>query len=136
MAALNEWGSRNPDGSDGFRQHRPGWDAPIHSLLVRNRVAAVFKAHDNFYARQELDGIAYLMVPQPSFAGNDRIRDLETYGYKRGKFLGNSGHVRVTISSNAAKAEYIRSFLPDDESGRHKNCEVADAHIIQPGGGK
>ena len=71
---------------------------PVHQLLVRHRVAAVFKAHDNFYARQELDGILYQMVPQPSFAGNDRIRDLETYGYKQGTFLGNAGHVRVTVS--------------------------------------
>ena len=91
VAAFNEWGGKNPDGSDGFKQHRPGWDAPVHQLLVRNHVAAVFKAHDNFYARQELDGIVYLMIPQPSFAGNDRIRDLETYGYKQGTFLGNSG---------------------------------------------
>jgi hypothetical protein len=30
---------------------------PVHQLLVRNHVAAVFKAHDNFYARQSLGGI-------------------------------------------------------------------------------
>ena len=103
IAAFNEWGGRNLDGTDGFKQHRPGWDAPVHQLLVRNHVSAVFKAHDNFYARQELDGIVYQMIPQPSFAGNDRIRDLEAYGYRRGKFLGNSGHVRVTVSPDQVK---------------------------------
>ena len=61
---------------------------PVHQLLVRNHVAAVFKAHDNFFARQELDGVVYQMVPQPSFAGNDRIRDLENYGYRQGTFIG------------------------------------------------
>jgi hypothetical protein len=135
VAALNEWGGRNQDGSDGFRQHRPGWDTPVHQLLVRNRVAAVFKAHDNFYARQELDGIVYLMVPQPSFAGNDRIRDLENYGYKQGTFLGNSGHVRVAVSPDEAKVEYVRSCQPEDESDRRKNGEVADACTIKPSGG-
>jgi hypothetical protein len=109
VASLNEWGGKNADGSDGFKQHRPGWDMPVHQLLVRNHVAAVFKAHDNFYARQELDGILYLMVPQPSFAGDDRIRDLQNYGYKQGIFRGNSGHVRVSVSSERATVDYVKS---------------------------
>ena len=111
IAGFNEWGGKNLDGTDGFAQHRPGWPLPIHQLLLRNHATAVFKAHDNFYARQELDGILYLMVPQPSFAGNDRIRDLENYGYKQGTFLGNSGHVRVTVSSNKVVVEYVKSPL-------------------------
>jgi len=109
VAGFNEWGGRNADGTDGFRQQRPGWDAPVHQLLVRHHVAAVFKAHDNFYARQELDGMVYQMVPQPSFAGTDRIRDLETYGYKHGTFLGNSGHVRVSVAPEKITVEYVKS---------------------------
>ena len=106
---FNEWGGKNADGSEGFKEHRPGWNMPVHQLLVHNHVAAVFKAHDNFYARQELDGILYLMVPQPSFAGTDRIRDLGTYGYKKGTFLGNSGHVRVTVSPVKVTLDFIKS---------------------------
>ena len=106
---MYEWGGKNKDGSDGFKQHRPGWDLPVHQLLVRNHVAAVFKAHDNFYARQELDGILYLMIPQPSFAGDDRIRDLQNYGYKQGIFLGNSGHVRVVVSPEKVAVGYVKS---------------------------
>lgn len=121
VAASNEWGGKNTDGSDGFKEHRPGWDLPVHQLLVRNHVTAVFKAHDNFYARQELDGILYLMVPQPSFVGNDRIRDLETYGYQQGTFLGNSGHVRATVSPGKVTVDYVKSS-PD--------LPVADRHVI------
>ena len=132
VAAFNEWGGKNLDGSDGFAEHRPGWGLPVHQLLVRNHVAAVFKAHDNFFARQELDGIVYQMVPQPSFAGNDRIRDLENYGYKRGTFLGNSGHVRVAVSPDHVKVDYVRSYLPKEESERHRNGEVADRYTIKP----
>jgi hypothetical protein len=109
IAPFNEWGGNNADGSDGFKEHRPGWDMPIHQLLLHNHVTAVFKAHDNFYARQELDGILYLMIPQPSFAGNDRIRDLQTYGYKQGVFLGNSGHVRVSVSPEKVVVDYVKS---------------------------
>jgi len=94
---------------------------PVHQLLVRNHVAAVFKAHDNFYARQQLDGIVYQMVPQPSFAGNDRIRDLETYGYKQGKFLGNSGHLRIAVSPEKVTVNYLRSS---------PGIPVADSYVI------
>lgn len=124
VAGLNEWGGRNADGSEGFKAERPGWTAPVHQLLVRHRVAAVFKAHDNFYARQQLDGILYLMVPQPSFAGNDRIRDLENYGYKQGTFVGNSGHVRVLVSPEKAVVEYVRASMEKP---------VADTWTLLPG---
>jgi len=130
VAGLNEWGGKNADGSDGFKEHRPGWEMPVHQLLVRNYVTAVFKAHDNFYARQELDGIVYQMIPQPSFAGNDRIRDLENYGYKQGVFLGNSGHVRVTVSPEKVTVDYVHARLPKDESGEHKNGEIAHSYVI------
>ena len=121
IAGFNEWGGKNLDGINGFAQHRPGWPMPIHQLLLRNHVTAVFKAHDNFYARQELDGILYLMVPQPSFAGNDRIRDLRTYGYKKGVFLGNSGHVRVMVSPENVTIDYLKSS---------PNPAVADRSVI------
>lgn len=109
IAGFNEWGGKNWDGSEGFAQHRPGWSMAVHQLLLRNHVTGVFRAHDNFYARQKLDGILYLMVPQPSFAGNDRIRDLENYGYKQGVFKGNSGHVRVTVAPDSVFVEYIKT---------------------------
>jgi hypothetical protein len=121
IAGFNEWGGRNPDGTEGLAQHRPGWEMPVHQLLVRNHVDVVFRAHDNFYARQELDGITYLMVPQPSFAGDDRIRDLQNYGYKVGTFLGNAGHVRVSVSPAKVTIDYVKS-TPDRK--------VADSSVI------
>jgi hypothetical protein len=131
IAGFNEWGGKNADGTDGFKDHRSGWDMPVHQLLVKNHVAAVFKAHDNFYARQELDGIVYLMVPQPSFAGDDRIRDLQNYGYKKGIFLGNAGHVRVTVSPDQTQLFYVRS-LPSGDKREHSNSEkVPDSAAIR-----
>jgi len=121
IAGFNEWGGKNLDGTAGFAQHRPGWPLPVHQLLLQNHVTAVFRAHDNFYARQELGGILYLMVPQPSFAGTDRIRDLQTYGYQQGVFLGNSGHVRVTVSPEKVTVDYVKA-LPA--------APVVDHHII------
>lgn len=64
-AGLYEWGGHNPDGTDVFREKRPGWPLPIHDLLVRKGVSVVFHGHDHLYARQDLDGIVYQAVPQP-----------------------------------------------------------------------
>lgn len=107
-APFYEWGGKNSDGSDGFAQHRPGWPAPIHTLLVQNKVSTVFHGHDHFYAQQELDGIVYQLVPQPGYPGNGRPpRSASEYGYATGKILGSSGHLRVAIGSNRATVDYI-----------------------------
>ena len=49
----------NADGSDGFRQNRPGWEMPIHELFVKHGVNIVFHGHDHLFVREELDGIIY-----------------------------------------------------------------------------
>jgi len=61
-----EMGGYNIDGTWGFDQHRPAWDKPIHQLMVENNVTIFFHGHDHFFAKQELDGIIYQLVPQPS----------------------------------------------------------------------
>jgi phosphodiesterase/alkaline phosphatase D-like protein len=108
-ARLYEWGGRNADGTDGFRAHRPDWEMPIHDLLVRHHVTAVFHGHDHFYARQELDGIIYQLVPQPGYNGPDRVRNAEQYGYKTGDFAAGAGHLRVKVSSLAITLDFLPS---------------------------
>jgi predicted phosphodiesterase len=110
VAPLYEWGGRNEDGSDGFSRNRPGWAAPIHQLLVENKVSAVFHGHDHLYARQDLDGIVYQEVPQPGYPGNGRSpRSAAEYGYVKGVILGSSGHLRVAVSGDKATVDYIRT---------------------------
>ena len=106
-APLYEWGGHEADGRDTFASHRPGWGQPIHKLLVETGVTAVFHGHDHFFARQELDGIVYQLVPQPGFRGDDRIRDVDNYGYKHGSFIGNPGYLRVRVSPGNLVIEYI-----------------------------
>jgi len=107
-APFYEWGGKNSDGTDGFAQHRPDWPAPIHKLLVQNKVSAVFHGHDHFYAQQELDGIVYQLVPQPGCPGNGRPpRSASEYGYARGQILGSSGHLRVKVRSDRTTVDYI-----------------------------
>jgi predicted phosphodiesterase len=109
-APLFEWGGKNPDGSDGFKQNRPGWTAPIHQLLVQNHVNIVFHGHDHFYAKQDLDGIVYQECPQPGAPGNGRApRSAAEYGYVHGTILGSSGHMRIRVAPANATVEYIRN---------------------------
>ncbi len=105
IAKFNEWGGSNKDGTYGFEAQRPGWGEPIHQLLVENNVGFVFKGHDHLYVKQELDGIIYQTLPQPSHPGN-KI-DVTQYGYISGKGIGGSGFLKVSTTSSAVKVDFI-----------------------------
>jgi hypothetical protein len=106
IAKRNEWGGLNTDGSQGFATKRSGWSKPVHDLLVENKVSFVFKGHDHVYVKQELDGIIYQTLPQPSHPG-DKL-SVEQYGYVSGKAVGGSGFLRVTTSGATAKVEFVK----------------------------
>ena len=106
IAHLNEWGGKSNDGSYGFDQYRPGWGKPIHTLLVENKVGFVFKGHDHLYVKQELDGIIYQTVPQPSHPG-DKL-DVKQYGYLSGKGVGESGFIKVRTEGAVAYVDFVK----------------------------
>ena len=106
IARRNEWGGANSDGTPGFEKNRPGWYKPVHELLVEHNVSFVFKGHDHLYVKQELDGIVYQTLPQPSHPG-DKV-DPTQYGYLSGKAVGGSGFLRVTTSGSTAKIEFVK----------------------------
>ncbi len=61
-----EWGGENVDGINEFQQRRPEFThGPIHDLLVDAGVSVVVTGHDHFYARQQLDDLVYMTIPQP-----------------------------------------------------------------------
>lgn len=121
-----EWGGANADGTVAFAQRRPGWALPIHDLLVKHRVSAVFHGHDHLYVNQLRDGIRYLEVPQPSFARENATASAADYGYASGTLLGSSGHIRVTVGPGKATVAYVRSRLTTG------NGVIADQFDIQP----
>lgn len=105
IAQKNEWGGKNNDGTYGFDTNRPGWGKPIHQLLLDAKVGFVFKGHDHLYVKQELDGIIYQTLPQPSHPGEKL--DLNQYGYISGKGVGGSGYLKVTTSGKTAQVDFI-----------------------------
>ena len=107
IAKYNEWGGLNRDGTSGFESKRPGWGKPVHQLLVDNGVDIVFKGHDHLYVKQELDGIIYQTLPQPSHPG-DKVNSAIEYGYVTGKVIGGSGFLKVTTSASAIKVDFVK----------------------------
>ncbi len=107
-AEFFEWGGHSENGLDDFPKMRVGWEMPIHDLLVKYGVDVVFHGHDHFYAKQDLDGIVYQLVPQPGTPGNS-VYDAESYGYKSGTMLPSAGFLRVVVSSDHAIIEYIKT---------------------------
>jgi len=125
-----EWGGKNADGSSGFSAQRPGWDMPIHQLLLAHGVEAVFHGHDHFYAKQEVDGIIYQLVPQPGNADLKPPVMAKDYGYLSGKILPGSGHVRLTVAPTGVTVEFIQAVLPANETDTLHNGQVSDSYVL------
>jgi len=124
-APFYEWGGKNLDGTNGFATRRPGWAQPIHDLLVKYKVSAVFHGHDHLYAKQDLDGIVYQTVPQPSARNfNNGAQLAKDYHYDSGTIFSSSGHMRITITPTTMTARYVRSWLPKDETAARKNGQI------------
>jgi hypothetical protein len=131
VAGLYEWGGNNADGSYGFDTHRPGWEMPIHQLLVANHVTAVFHGHDHLFVKEELDGIIYQEVPQPGATRANDTSSAAEYGYLTGDVLGSPGHVRVTVTPEQVTVEYVRAYLPQDEKSGQVNGQVDFSYVIK-----
>ena len=131
VAHRYEWGGKNADDTEGFAAKRPGWDMPIHQLLVANKVSAVFHGHDHFYGYQQLDGIVYQECPQPGTA-NFSTASARDGQYVQGTILPNSGHLRATVSPENTKVEYVRAALPTQETATLKNRTISHTYTMAP----
>jgi predicted phosphodiesterase len=134
VAKLYEWGGQNLDGSYAFDQYRPNWGVPIHQLLINNHVTAVFHGHDHLFVKQDLDGIIYQEVPQPSASRSNGTNSAAEYGYLSGAVLGSSGHLRVTVAPEQVTVDYVRSYLPQDETSGQQNGQVNYRYTIPVSG--
>lgn len=127
-APLCEWGGKNLDGLDQFDEQRPGWGKPIHSVLVDTGVSILFHGHDHLYAREELDGVIYQLVPQPGLDRYGASRSVEEYGYLDGVVIGGPGILRVGVSADQASLDLVRPHV----DGRGNNGEVVHSYDVSP----
>jgi hypothetical protein len=127
LAYTYEWGDVAQ-----FAARRPGWGTPIHQLMVQNHVTIFFQGHDHIFDRQELDGVIYQSLPEPA---NPYYTMENAAAYTSGDKFPNSGHVRVTVSPDQVKVDYVRSYLPKDEVNGHTTGEVAYSYTVAPRSG-
>lgn len=134
FAGLYEWGGRNLDGSWGFTTQRPGWSAPLESLMRDANVTAIFHGHDHLYAREVSGALVYQEVPQPSLARYDTPDPAAGYGYVGTvgtNIFPSSGHLRVTVSSSEVRVEYVRAVAPADETATRRNRAIIDTYTVR-----
>ena len=125
-AGLYEWGGKTINGQNEFAAKRPGWEMPIHNLLLKYGVNVVFHGHDHFYDYQQLDGIIYQEVPQPSAPENSMPNQAASYGYQQGTILGGTGFLKLSISPSFAKVEYMGTSTANS----NLNKKVLHQYII------
>ncbi len=129
MSHLYEWGGEDPSGGATFASKRPGWELPIHQLMAKHGVTAFFQGHDHLFARQERDGVIYQAAPNPA---DSTYTAFNRDSYRSGDVLPNSGYLRVTVSPERAKVDYVRSWLPADEARGGTNGQVALSYVVKP----
>ena len=77
---------------------------------------------------QEKDGLVYQELPMPSDHGYVAYNDDR---YESGTKLPSSGHLRVTVSPDKVKVEYVRSFLPKDETKDARQGAIAHSYEVK-----
>ena len=117
-----EWGGKNANGSWGFSANRPSWALPLHQLMATNHVTIFFQGHDHIFARQQLDGVTYLTLPNPADP-NYSLFNSDAYTNTLYK-TNNTGYVRVTVASSNVEVDYVKTFLPADEGSGKTNGMV------------
>jgi hypothetical protein len=129
LAKQFEWGATTSE----FNANRPGWEMPIHQLMVKNKVNAFFQGHDHLFAREELDGLIYQEIPMPSDSSYSlgMIANADAYG---GVKLSGSGHLKVNVSSEKVQVDYVLAVLPKDENTNRKNGQVVYSYTFNSSG--
>jgi hypothetical protein len=129
---LSEWGGWKDTKKSKyeFDIQRPGWGKPIHQLMVDNKVNVFFQGHDHLFAKEIVDGMVYQEVPIPCDSTYE-IGMLANADAYTGLNLDGAGYMRVTVSTEEAKVEYIKSYLPKDETDSLKNRMLGNSYSVK-----
>jgi len=122
VATQYEWGGDNANGLWGFNTNRPTWPETLHQLFVDNHVTIFFQGHDHIWVHQQLNGVTYQTLSEPAdpfYALNN------SDAYLTGDKFPSTGYSRVTVSPSGVKVEYVRTWLPADQSATQVSGSVA-----------
>ena len=95
--------------------------------MAKNKVTIFFQGHDHLFAKQDLDGIVYQLVPQPGAMRYGNINSADEYGYLNGKILNDPGYLRIKMEKTKATIEFVQTSIDSN----HNNKEVLFTYSIQ-----
>ena len=121
-AGAAEWGD-----TKNLAANRPGWTKTIHQLMADHHVNFFFQGHDHIFVHQELDGVIYQTLPVPA---DPNYALLNGDAYESGHQLPNSGYLRLNVSPETVKVEYVRTVLPQDEQDGNRHGEIAYTYNV------
>jgi len=124
-----EWGGEDAAGRYVFGAKRPGWShGPIHQMMVKEGVDIFFRGHDHIFVYETLDDIIYQTCPTPS--DDEYSRGYYEPGFfSTGVVVGNPGHLRVEVSADSVRVDYVRSVLPEDEPITENGAAVRNGDV-------
>lgn len=129
-ARLFEWGGYDRDGSTyTFPFNRPFMEKPIHKLFVDNGVNIFFQGHDHLYAKEVLDGVTYQEVPMGADSTYTIGVSANSRYYTSNVYAG-TGHVRVMVTPDGVKVDFVRAYLPADVNSSRKNREIPYSYCL------
>jgi len=82
------------------------------------------------FVKQDKDCLVYQETPQPSLPNFNYPSQAADYGYIAGQIVGNSGHLRVTVSATQIQVDYVRAYLPADENATRHNKDISATYTI------
>jgi hypothetical protein len=123
-----EWGGEDSTGRYVFDEKRPDFEhGPVHQVMVDAGVDIFFHGHDHVFVYETLDGIVYQECPVPA---NPRYGDgFYSPDYYKGVKVSNSGHLRIKVSPDSARVDYVRSVLPEDEPLVQDGVSIRNADV-------
>lgn len=121
LVDLYEWGGYGKSGKWEFAQKRPSWEMPVHQLMADTGVTIFFQGHDHVFVRQELDGVTYQTLPLPADPNATLYFEDK---YEADVKLPGPGHVRVTVSPNSVKVDYIVTAIDSNYKSGTNNTVI------------
>ena len=61
----------------------------------------------------------------------DATNSAKNYNYSHGTVVGGSGYLRVQVSPDDVKVDFVQTYLPSEEDATHKDGMVAHSYTIK-----
>ena len=94
-------------------------------------VTVFFHAHDHVWVKQELDGVVYQELGSPADADYELQNWTSAYIDDSSVIHPNTGYTKVSVTPEEVRVDYVRTYLPEDETGSQATGNIAYSYTIK-----